>query len=85
MARTTRRQFFQTSAVVSGAFFIGGTKASGDVIGANERVRLAVIGLNGRGKSHLAGFGKLKNVEQRISTIIKDSDGFIEKPGIDPS
>ena len=41
MARTTRRQFFQTSAVVSGAFFIGGTKSSGDVIGANERVRLA--------------------------------------------
>ena len=31
MARTTRRQFFQTSAVVSGAFFIGGTKASGGV------------------------------------------------------
>ena len=70
MARTTRRQFFQTSAVVSGAFFIGGTKASGDVIGANERVRLAVIGLNGRGKSHLAGFGKLKNVEIASSCTI---------------
>ena len=29
--------------------------------------------------------GQLKEVEERISTIIKDDDDFIEKPGIDPS
>ena len=29
--------------------------------------------------------GHLKEVEDRISTIIKDGDGFIEKPGIDLS
>ena len=28
--------------------------------------------------------GQLKEVEERISTIIKDNDGLIEKPGIDP-
>jgi len=28
--------------------------------------------------------GQLNEVEERISTIIKDRDGFIEKPGIDP-
>ena len=27
---------------------------------------------------------QIKDVEERISTIIKGSDGFIEKPGIDP-
>jgi len=27
---------------------------------------------------------QLKEVEERISTIIKDGDGFIEKPEIDP-
>ena len=27
--------------------------------------------------------GQLKEVEERISTIIKDGDGFIEKSGID--
>ena len=27
---------------------------------------------------------QLKKVEERISTIMKDGDGFIEKPGIDP-
>ena len=29
--------------------------------------------------------GQLKEVEERISTIIKDGEEFIEKPGIDPS
>ena len=77
MARTTRRQFFQTSALVSGAFYIGGTKASGDVIGANERVRIAVIGLNGRGKAHLAGFGKLKNVE--IASVVDPDENVLNR------
>ena len=27
--------------------------------------------------------GQLKEVEDRISTIMKDGEGFIEKPGID--
>ena len=77
MARTTRRQFFQTSALVSGAFYIGGTKASGDVIGANGRVRIAVIGLNGRGKSHLAGFGKLKSVE--IASVVDPDENVLNR------
>ena len=29
--------------------------------------------------------GQLEEVEERISTIIKDGDDFIEKSGIDPS
>ena len=29
--------------------------------------------------------GQLKEVEERISTIIQDGDGFSEKPGIDNS
>ena len=29
--------------------------------------------------------GQLKEMEDRISTIIKDGDRLIEKPGIDPS
>jgi len=63
MARTTRRRFLQASGFAGTSFFIGGTKSSGQVIGANERVRIAVIGLNGRGNSHLQGFGGQENVE----------------------
>ena len=63
MARTTRRRFLQATGAAGASFYIGGTKASGKVIGANERFRIAVIGLNGRGNSHTSGFGGLKNVE----------------------
>ena len=44
-------------------FTIAGTKASGRVLGANDRVRVAVAGINGRGRSHLTGFGPMKDVE----------------------
>jgi len=63
MARTTRRRFLQASTAAGASFAIGGTKSSGQVLGANDRVRIAVIGLHGRGSSHLNGFGGLKNVE----------------------
>ncbi len=32
-------------------------------MGANNRFRMAVCGVNGRGKSHISGFSKLENVE----------------------
>jgi predicted dehydrogenase len=65
MANKTRRDFLKTtSALVAGATFtISGTKASGKVLGANERVRIGVAGLNGRGGSHIDGWSKLENVE----------------------
>ena len=65
MSRTTRRQFLKTStAITAGStFLITGTKASGNIIGANDRLRIAVAGLNGRGKSHMGGWQSQKNVE----------------------
>ena len=63
MARSTRRSFLQTSAAFGASFYISGTKASGKIIGANDRVRIAVIGLNNRGRQHVSGFSGCKNVE----------------------
>ena len=40
-----------------------GTRASAAINGANDRVRIAVIGCNGRGQVHLQGFLNEKNVE----------------------
>ncbi len=40
-----------------------GTRASGMIRGANDRVRIAVAGLNGRGQSHLSGWMDQPNVE----------------------
>ncbi|HOH42842.1 MAG TPA: Gfo/Idh/MocA family oxidoreductase [Candidatus Hydrogenedentes bacterium] len=64
MDSLTRRSFMKTSAAGAGAaasILLGTSKTSW--AGANDRVRIAVMGINGRGRSHLGGFSKLKNVE----------------------
>ena len=65
MSRKTRRDFLKTSSVLAAGstFLIAGTKASGNIIGANDRVRVGVAGLHGRGKAHIDGFKRQKNVE----------------------
>ena len=64
MSRLNRRSFLQTTSAAAGAsFLITGTKASGKAVGANDRLRIAVAGLNGRGKSHIGGWMGQKNVE----------------------
>ena len=52
MSRHNRRDFLKRSAVAAGgvaAFAIAGTKVSGRILGANDRIRVAVVGINGRG------------------------------------
>src|SRR5437763_17137697 len=63
MPRLTRRRFLQSSLAAAATVTIAGTKSSGKVLGANDTVRVAVAGLNGRGGAHVAEFLKLKNVE----------------------
>jgi predicted dehydrogenase len=68
MSRQSRRTFLKSSLAAGAAFTISGTKSSGNVLGANDRIRVGVAGVNGRGKSHLAGLIDLPGVE--ISYII---------------
>lgn len=64
MAAQNRRTFLKSSLAAAGATFaISGTKSSGNILGSNDRVRIGVAGLNGRGKTHMGEFGKLKDVE----------------------
>ena len=72
MPRTTRRRFLQTSSAIGASLFIGGTKSSGKIVGANDRLRIAVIGLNGRGGSHINGWRRQKNVE--IAYVVDPDD-----------
>jgi predicted dehydrogenase len=61
-----RRDFINRSMAAAGVgtgFAIGGTKSSGRIVGANDTVRLAVAGLNGRGGAHVGEFLKLPGVE----------------------
>jgi predicted dehydrogenase len=68
MTRTdlNRRAFLGRSLAAAGVgagFAIGGTKSSGRIIGANDTVRIAVAGLNGRGSSHVSEFAAMPGVE----------------------
>ncbi|MDA0835948.1 MAG: Gfo/Idh/MocA family oxidoreductase [Planctomycetota bacterium] len=64
MAHFTRRQFLGTSLTASGAMLTLGPRPSfGKVLGANDRVRVAIAGLHGRGRAHMAELAKMKDVE----------------------
>ena len=65
-SQLSRRQFMNRSLAAAGVgagFAIGGTKSSGRIIGANDTIRVAVAGLNGRGGSHVGEFVKMPGVE----------------------
>lgn len=57
--RYTRRTLMKTAAVGAGALALGPTAK---VLGANDKVRVAFIGLGGRGKGLLGSFSRNKNV-----------------------
>ena len=63
MSKPSRRDFLATSTAAGGSLLLTGTRASGAVDGASNRVRIAVAGLNGRGQSHLGGWLGQDNVE----------------------
>jgi predicted dehydrogenase len=64
MARFNRRTFLQSTSAAAGAsLLLTGTKSSGAVLGANERIRIAIAGLNGRGRSHMDGWLGQNDVE----------------------
>ena len=63
MSDLTRRAFVQGSIAAAATVTIAGTKSSGKVLGANDTIRVAVAGLNGRGGAHVRAFAPMKNVQ----------------------
>src|SRR6516162_1192511 len=59
----TRRSFLKRSLAAAATVTIAGTKSSGKVLGANDTIRIAVAGLNGRGGSHVGAWGGMKGVQ----------------------
>jgi predicted dehydrogenase len=79
MSHLTRRSFLKRAAAtagVSATFAIAGTKASGNILGANDKIRLGVAGINGRGKSHIDEFAPMEGVD--VSYLI-DPDARIHE------
>jgi predicted dehydrogenase len=61
MTRLTRRQLLKTTLAAGAAagLALPAYKAFGRVLGANDVIRVAVIGLHGRGKSHIATISRV--------------------------
>jgi len=70
MTNQTRRNFVTAAAGMAGATLFAGSRApsgwrpkiSSTVKGANDDIRVACIGFNGKGKTHISGFKKLPGV-----------------------
>jgi predicted dehydrogenase len=77
MSDHNRRDFLKRAAVGSlAAFTIAGTKASGRVLGANNRVRIALAGINSRGQEHLKGLSEIKDDVEIAYLVDPDSRLF---------
>jgi predicted dehydrogenase len=77
--KLSRRTFVKSAAAASAAFplfTIAGTKASGKILGANDVIRLAVCGINGRGGAHINKFAEMKGVQV---TCLVDPDSRIHE------
>ncbi|HOB74289.1 MAG TPA: Gfo/Idh/MocA family oxidoreductase [Phycisphaerae bacterium] len=64
MSRLNRRRFLQNSAAVAGGIlFTAPARSFGRVLGANDTIRVAVAGINGRGQEHIGALLDMKDVE----------------------
>ena len=66
--RSSRRDFLKSAAAAGFATFAVGS-VTRPILGANDRIRVAVCGVNGRGQSHIGGFSKLDGVE--VATLCR--------------
>ncbi|MFO7933194.1 MAG: Gfo/Idh/MocA family oxidoreductase [Bacteroidales bacterium] len=68
---SSRRSFVKKTAAFGSAAMIAPTILRGSVFGANDRINAAVLGMNGRGKSHVKSLMAQDNVEV---TVLCDPD-----------
>src|SRR3982074_3185458 len=75
----TRREFLDALAVGAAGLAVGTAAMSySRVLGSNDRLNFAVIGLNGRGYAHLAGLKANKNAA-RISHVCDVDANILKK------
>lgn len=79
---TKRRDFIQKSLMGAAGVALGGTglsaKSYASILGANDRVNVAVVGINGMGQSHIQAYSRLENA--RVAALCDvDSNLFEER------
>ena len=93
-----RRDFIKRSVLGTAGIAIGGigfsAKSYSSIIGANERINLAVIGIRNRGKDHIDELCQLKDISNiRLITICDADEQFfaersktiLDKTGVKPT
>ncbi|MBN2357109.1 Gfo/Idh/MocA family oxidoreductase [candidate division KSB1 bacterium] len=64
-SKISRRSFLQRTALASAGIAVAGagfsTRSYSRILGANDRVRFAVIGLHGRGREHIGSIAACRN------------------------
>jgi predicted dehydrogenase len=75
----TRREFLDTFAVGAAGLALGATaKSYGQILGANDRLNFAVIGLNGRAYAHLSAL-KANKDSARITHVCDVDSNTLKK------
>jgi predicted dehydrogenase len=75
----TRREFLDTLAIGTAGLAIGATaKSYAQILGSNERLNFAVIGLNGRAYAHLSAL-KSNSDAARITHVCDVESNILEK------
>ena len=77
MSELTRRSFVKgaSAAAAAGSVLVGTSKTNW--VGANDRVRLAVIGIRGQGRDHIRGYNALRDVE--VATLCDIDERLFEE------
>ena len=73
----TRRSFIKKTAAAGSAVIVAPTIIPSSVFGANDRIIAAVLGLNGRGKSHVKGLMVQDNVQ--VTTLCDPDMNILKK------
>jgi len=76
MKHFSRRQFLKTSALVAGTLAFS-ARSWAQVAGAYSDVRMAVLGLNERGKNHVASLSAIQGL--RIVALCDPDSAVLEK------
>jgi predicted dehydrogenase len=85
MNKITRRAFLKQSTLTAGSLSFA-ARSWAQVPGANEDIRVAVVGFNGRGRDHISAWLKMKGVRLTAlcdadRKVLEDEVGRLEKGG----
>ncbi|HEX7893260.1 MAG TPA: Gfo/Idh/MocA family oxidoreductase, partial [Terriglobales bacterium] len=76
---TTRREFLDTLAIGAAGLAVGTTaKSYAQIMGANERLNFAIIGLNGRAYAHLSSL-KANQQAARVAYVCDVESNILQK------